>query len=1257
MRTDIPQAILDALNTGDHAALQVRIHGGKSRIFIEALNTDHAFAEADGPGVQAEPLPQATAVVNSVVATIVNAAGTLEMATSFQSPLRPTSGGSPLVVSSGMRPGLAADGSRLYVFYALGNQVRRAVVDADQLALGIAECVLDDQAIYINELPVGAIHALSATEIVLLYIDEGGVRGGYVKSTDLTWTGSRWGRRFMFPDKVMLAGDLAWLNHSAAVKFGSSVFVYLAAPNGSVRAVEYDTISGIWGITFEALPAMLSQFIPVNAIVVNGRIAMTLQFERLDPTGGFTSTMTICLLTTSHDGRNFRLDRTVAIAGGDRSDPTTLGLRYFVSFLDAPDERYGVDASALVLSDANRWAAFRAPFDFTDLARDYTIEDCFPVEVQYGAPFELYVPCTLDNLALIEYGDVIDIEFGVRTGDGLEYFQAARCLLIGINASMGDAEERIALTLITLSAGRLMEMSHPFTFAVQGREYIYDPMDNMDNFEAAADEGYVLVPFMIDFWDGGEKIAPQTHNAFDMAEVVTKDLDRMIDLVDFPEITQLPFNIELYGWSRSGKPTPNEGGTTADRPSNLNAPNDKLGCKLYLIRDGEDQDIEVTVWNVASGYDHFPQTWYKIEAGSYPVVLQAEESDGIQVGDRIRKIAMLFSNTRTPDTAETVYYPERIEIPDIMMKVTSFKETWEEVEVNLDFQTEWDFTDGNDGWYWEEANEFGDPIVSWEWNYVIGCRVDIEPVHCIQIDLSYPGGGPNNYADGCGNVGPSNYASGAGKFSYEFPVDVLATTSSRMSAVVDLIYKRSPTGGAENGAAWLSVRFSDGTYYSIEADRRSNGQSAYNLTVSIDIPTEHAGKTVSKLCIAGAGRGYFVRFHSVKIENFATPEPEPITHGLDLLRTGIPVVFFAQKPFFALNGQVEALYQVVGDHSWGGVVCCATDGINYIAARASSAAVELIKVRAGAMTVLASAAKTFPTKAGAVHLKFLDGVFQVFIQDYNTRDYGLPLLTYEWKEADGLLLTDPEISHVGIYALRDAPYARICGYDGEMSSDLGILPGCHLWDQFPDTGTVRIEDSVYTYSGKGNAVQIMGPYQGRNVGGPYSYQNNGAAYRGNATEFTRFEWLDNAQHHNDFDGQFLATDTGVVWEISDVDFRPFITTDGQPVYLKNRGRFFGPEVSGNVIGMNVQVWIANVLRNLVKISGEAGVTHEKGTLLYLINDSRVVILSFSAASGIRDLSDRDAIDAICKVAGAQARFPGDYALSEKQISGSWKVGG
>lgn len=1437
MRSDLETRIVTALDNPDGAVAMARVSLARARHFTREFTEGQAVDFADATGIQAAPLPQDGKVMGGLFWTVMSHAGYLWLANSFQAPMQITNSGNPIASDPYCRPGLCArnDGS-LVIYYTEDTAVYQVEVDANTFLGGTAECagartLVQDWGKY------NSIHALTPDLLMLLSVDTGGVR---VTKLEYTY-GSGWGRdhwqgRFMFPGYNYEdddSGARASLNYSAAAQIDNRVIVYLTTPAGSVAGVELDLGNGAWSDSFEVIPADLSRFAVANACMHQDSVYLAGQFQRVDEEGLFVSPYVYGLLLQSGNGRVFSMDRMTAFTGGDADDAGTAARRWMAGIAQTPNAGYGIDGAAVIYSDANRWMALAAHFGIDGTVGDLTIEPILAARGDLNGSISVDLPAEdARYVGLIEAGDVMDLEVGVLTSENVnEWFRLMRCMVTGTSESYADGDLRLTVQAQPLTRARIGEMTHPFTLTLRGRETLRDDLIDFENFERAAEEGYVLFPLAVDFWDDSENVKDQEHDVYEVTEVTSGDLKSTLDLVAYPTIDALPFDIKLYGWSRSGLKNDLTGGG-GDVPSNLAAPNDRVYCRLYVSRAGGEA-MAVDIDNVQTGSEnHFPQTWYATAEGSYPVVVEAQESDGLQVGDEIVKVAMMFANDRTPDTAETVFFPERIEAPDIVMKVDSFDETWAPVEPveadtivvvmtsagifyteNFDQETPtWvDFNDGlgaektamdsvtydairrkyyacGPSGIWK-ADGRGQTWVLTDFTAATAvekintagftCNNNAIPtdgsnywsIYCSPTGVVYCYGGANktghqtNCNDfrmlfrsdngletldpisklihgttnhvaitpgqirelssgrivetfecgwGVGWDANGNYSDDKGATQNNFDGDAFDEISSIMEAQSDRllgycrtgdlividgttrelredVFPASLTGytpvtyqAIANNQGTLMASCGDGTYLSDDNGETwtktdgtalmedpmcvqpsaifggtwllGGGYSAlkpYMVAYSTDNGVNWLDKTGNLDSLAGGDVWFFVQVSSGPPSDEDGGDP-----GQELLRVGIPVIYFAQKPYYTINCEAAAKYYLNGPNAWGGVCCLASDGENYIAARAAIDRVQLIKVRSGMATVLAETETTFPPKYGWILLRHVDGLFEVRTKDTETQVWSDPLIEYEWQETDGIMALDPLISHVGIYALLDAPYVRICGFDPEISNRTGILPGAHLWGEFASTGRVRIEDNVYDYTNthsRPEGEELLGPYQGRNVGGPYGYSNDGANYSGNAAEFTRLDWIDNSAHHSDFDGEYMATDGGIVWAISDVDFQPYITTEGVQVFLKNRGRYFSGEANGDVIGMSVPVWITHVLMGLRQVSGEAA-THGKGSIAYLINESTVRIYEFAAASGYDDLTDRDAIERVCRTANGEANFPGDATVDAQTLSSTpWRV--
>lgn len=1436
MRTDINQRILNAFDNRNGVAATARVHIGRTRGFTRAFDAGYAAPAAQAAGIPAIPLPQDARLVGGQMWTLYASGGHLWLARPFERPVQITYGGEPLACSAYCRPALGVrnDGD-LTLFYTSPATARyRAFVDADLYRAGIAECVTGVELIH-DLGKHASFHAIDADTAIALFVDRGGVGVGKI-DRNRNW--SAWAGRFMFPGHNCAESDLddrAGLNFSAAARLGNEIIVYCSAPDGGVVGVILNETTGAWSDAFEAIPADLSRFALANAFTYAGQVWLAGQFQRVDDEARFTSTYVYNLLLPSGDGRTFGLDRSAVFTGGDTDESGCPALRWMAGVADIPDPRYETDGVTLLCADANRWLAAPAHFGLTQRLTDLTVEPITAARGDLDGSITIDLPNQDGRYYDQVYpGDALDLEVGALTSENTyEWFRLMRCVVTAVSESYADAALRLSLACQPLTLGRLEQMTHPFTLTIPGRETLRDDLVDFENFERAADEGWVVFPLAVDFWDGQDKAKDMDNEGpGQQTEVVTGDLKSSLDLVEYPVIETLPFEIHLYGWSRSGKKTPNDGTTGGDIPTNPGAPNDRVFCRLYVSRSGgEPEPVDVTTLQTGS-VDHYPQTWLAAEAGSYPIVLLAGAADGLAEGDEIQKVGMVFANDR-PGASETVFYAERVEMPTVTMKVDSFDETWAEVRppvvdrtvvvlgangvpyytdnfdeekptwhefraglglttlksLTYDRKRDCYYAAGADYALWRAEGLGGTWALAWAaetavakilaLGWTFGGRTpdaaehgsEYRSIYCTSDGTVFVFGGETpgfNYTDmalfrstdglvslepctkltdtvdGTYAVGQireiapgrialtfmarsglfygevfeisndngstleyadwDTYGANRGKFPGLIAKDIdhvltWPVPPSRSISVLDYgetsplvdytdaLPAATPTLGADpsnsqqlsyaKDSARIMAVLNDKKAYLNEGQpgavedwvaRYTFAQNMYCVAPSAvyDAGWIVGGDNFSLFYSLDDGATWIEKVDAapsstaihaiISVQNGPPSDPEENDPGQELLRVGIPVLYFAQKPYFAINAEVAAKYYLNGPDAWGGVCLLASDGMNYVAARASLDEVQLIRVRGGLATVVASTTiRPFPEQSGWIRLRHVDGNFQVYVKDRNTKAWSAPLIDYDWVETGGALLTDPLVSHVGIYALLDAPYVRICGLNPDISPDTGVLPGAHLWEQFPNAGVVRIEDARYAYSQKVSAARVLGPYQGRNVGGPFKYSNDGASYRGNAAEFTRFEWLDNNDHQDDFAGEYFATDGGTVWEISEVDFKPFVTTDDVQTFLKNRGRYFSPQANADVIGQDVAVWITHALLGLQQAAGEQ-VTHGKGSIAYLVNESAVRIYEFAAASGYDDLTDRDAIDRIARIANGTARFPGDVTVASKTLStAAWRI--
>jgi hypothetical protein len=387
-----------------------------------------------------------------------------------------------------------------------------------------------------------------------------------------------------------------------------------------------------------------------------------------------------------------------------------------------------------------------------------------------------------------------------------------------------------------------------------------------------------------------------------------------------------------------------------------------------------------------------------------------------------------------------------------------------------------------------------------------------------------------------------------------------------------------------------------------------------------------------------------------------------------LLQVGAPVVYLDGRLYSTFNFEVAGLFKLTGEHAWAGCVGLATDGKNYVAARCSLEKLQIVKVRNNVHTVLAEKA----IDMGDAEIFWLlfehrDGNFTVRLRRASvdprlwTTPDDVEYLTYIWQEEDGQMALGHDYLHVGFYAYKDNPSFRITSLDTTQSKNVGILPLSQSWvygGGLPpeNAGVIRVNGVKYNYTAYRPTEDIFGPYQCRNTGLGWSYSEDGETYGGNSVEFTKFEWIPNTGNRSKFNNLLMATDAGIAWLISDTDFKPWITTAKKKVYLRNRGRFFGGEVHGDLLGTSQKVWITEGFTGLSPAQGQVAQDHPEGEFAYIDYGDDVVLAEYVASSGHEDTTVEDMIDRICKLAGGTALFPGDTLVASKTLSGTrWVV--
>lgn len=1404
MRTDISASTLTRFENTDGIRTGVRLKFFKNRMYFEYADLTQTYKAsfAQDGAIQAEPIPQDVRYiageedeVDRLLTAYAYTDSRLYLSWTDKAAFKPTFEGDELQTNKAARPAVHTDGINAYVYYldTETGYIRKATIDTDLVGGSwSAACVsaLDDVIEQSDR--YCSIHAIGTDDLIVLDVYEGGIRVREVKWVTDAWVTSTWQNRFMHPTHIYdnnEYSDIYACNFSAAVLLNGRVLVYFTGYDGNVLGVERSA-DGSWTDSFEAIPADLSTFAIANAVVLNSRVHLCGQFQRIDPVGSFSSSFVYCLVVWSDWGRTFSLDRFTLFATGDTEgtgNEDKMGLRYMMAVK-------GTIPWTIYFSDANRHMHDTAPYFIG--AETWTPSTTVPggsVTKLTGNPssnWEFALAAGDDLLIDDEYiqkGCVVAIDIGVLQANGtLDYVRVDLAIVSARKASRQNGRRTLQIEAVPYSLWKSTNMTHPFYLEINSKQSLRCGLDSFEWLYNVTEDDTIPTHFIVDFWDKGT-LHPMTHAAETDTDVVTDDLTSYYrGLADYPVISALPITAKAYGWSRAGAWTPYTGGDD-DYPDDDAAPNDNISVLLHVMHaNGVDETIVLSTPDDGSEI-FWPQTFdtgdHGRAEGSYPVALVGDVADGLEVGDEI-----IWAGVRVSSSAEgsedTVFYVERLEIPEVYMNVIrEAGDTWGDVtlpaqqadshepfEFNFDADDDgWEFwtyaplyngvgswSGGalhcgavggaggyNGGWYklfdplyhyraspagnsgveidncsmpgfwgvgllgsYDRATRYGtsgyDTRSSVDWalanankgERIYGCYFDAQSdqarwvshyhaTELIQQQLTncnltlmvanhycqYHEPDSHRYKTGMDDFYIFTYGNHDIEMKITYPVDL---GSGRLKVKMKLV-------AVEGGVDYVQLR-----YQATANNPNLNYETTSNIsTFGVGDEAWHTcnrsnnfGTTgYFKLSSQTNSNEKFARWQMLEVAWLSdlgvtttlwtnTDCPERLLterDGKSLQKFGIPTIMLATKPYWTFNFQVETFYQVDGIGSRGGVVGLANDGKNYIAARASTLAVELIKVRNGVAEVLESVPRANGTMWW-IMLEHKDGTFKIWMKDPTNMVYEEPVLTYEWTEDDGALAIDADLLHVGTYALIDTPWVRIVGFDPKISTHIGVMPGGSFRESgdngFPSNGALILDGVHYVYSSliSTGGEEIRGPFQCRNTGLGWNYTEDGEDYSGNSLEFTLFEYLTNSVDHEKYTGLIMGGNSKYNWLISETDFHPWIKTGGTKVYLKNRSRHFGDEVTGDYHGYNQKMWITEGFAGLT-LSEESDVTHEEGAVAYLDRSGEVTMYVFAASSGHEDATVEDMLDKILQLAGGKAIFPGDTTDSSQALTTSfWEIG-
>lgn len=399
-----------------------------------------------------------------------------------------------------------------------------------------------------------------------------------------------------------------------------------------------------------------------------------------------------------------------------------------------------------------------------------------------------------------------------------------------------------------------------------------------------------------------------------------------------------------------------------------------------------------------------------------------------------------------------------------------------------------------------------------------------------------------------------------------------------------------------------------------------------------------------------------------------------ISNSLESRQKGIPQVLFATKPYSAFNFEIVGRFSVKGSWTYAGLLGLAEDENNYTIGYYRGQRLGIAIVRDGKRTVLIEQDVTLFIDNDRIHdIRFWhrDGLFGVDIKNvdevWDIRGGLSQSITYLWGTEHGPIATNDDILHVGVWGLIDPPKFRTTGFVSSstivpvLPSDINPHTGESDFDPlFSDvTGNqIDIEGVIYDFTGKNRFFTdaekpFMGPYQIRNTeswDSPFNSDRNGKTYQGGkAIEITQFAWLNGTSFAELLKDAIIGSSAGYAWEIDETQWKVWITTGGQVVWLRNRARHYAADAPDYYADGADRVYITDALTGVTPVGDDVDYYHPWGAFVYRHSDDRLALHGFAAFSAEHDQSVQTLLSVFAHLSGTSAEFIGDVKIPSLEL--------
>jgi len=667
----VTDTLRDSMIEGQSYRAYGKITIKKTRVFFNAATRDNSPGSPSAT-IQTAPIPQDicySPTVGDLVNAYVDDLKVKLVVDGDSTEITPYETTNYLNTYASNKPALIED----YLFYVDSDgNFKRATLDMADVLAQTDDCI--DAWSTIATHSYGAAFAFSETLAGLLTIEEGGIRP-YVYSHDGSWNESKAPGRFMFPATPVASTDYYKTVYSAAVQLGDDIFIYISNPEtGGVDGIKYDTVSGTWTETFEAVPADLSDFHLTNATITpTGEILLAGQFQRDEDELGVGQTIRNIALRSA-DGFTFSMDRFTLFSN--------LGYRFHVEVYG--DDFYGCDNGLVVSEEAPAWMIA----DPTTLSIDEdNLVSLSWTEGNSTSQAQLQIAnndFAYDSEVLMAKGNEVVLSIGYASNETIEWVQYGTYIIDTLVKQTADGSHGLAMAMVSKGLWLAGAITYPLYTELDSRHAVFDDLSELDNMYVAPDDAETVGMFTIEFWaaspmtiegvTGHDPNGSGSKEAFDpatiagahVAGIMSQEIKLAHGWADNPIVSdELSVELSIFGWSRA-----TETGHINDVIEPVLILEDEEGVETYLRFT--DTINGSPAGSLTSTYDQFPLTYVDTAAGSVPIVYTFT---GVTAGDTVKSIGIIMT---ADESAQT--YIERIDVTGLSREAPIGNEVWEVVE-------------------------------------------------------------------------------------------------------------------------------------------------------------------------------------------------------------------------------------------------------------------------------------------------------------------------------------------------------------------------------------------------------------------------------------------------------------------------------------------------------------------------------------------------------------------------------------------------